>query len=1237
MLSRNGDFSTSSAFRSPSLRRIRRRITAACAASVVAAFVLASVSPHAHADTPQGKRDAKSKVQEAPLEKDSRAAVTFLTQDLTVWLGRSSIIPFEVDQADADADRALTVRVKGPVDVTMPPIVLANHKLGFVRVRPHAGLDQPTSATLRVGSGKLNLQLKPSPATHVNFHPPYITTPQSGAALWGRVGIGVELFDDPAIVDAAPREVFLEADTRRLKSVESSSLEHGPTRRFAFALDADSFGTGPLRLTPVVRDAQGHETRGQSIFVRVVNAPSSALWAFEAETFAQTPKPENMGGPAPARVIEDTNASGGKSVANYASRPHLGIPLQIDKPGWYQLIVLARGDTAAAMMPTVGVHLNEDPNAVTFAPVAATVYHRAAVGRPFQLTPEHTLLMPIFENDASYGRGHDRNLVLDRLELLRLDIPPHHRPTLPGLDHQTQNRHVAFDDLIQGRHLTGDLELAVRTNAGDPRKPDYAPPKVTLLLNEKPVASLTSGRPRFIVPASMLRSGQHTLALQALYPGQTEPVQSVTQTITYHAAAAPAPDTSAEPPPTFRFYVDDPAWNPGGGFYQHDRNSWWDRTLFFASNAEAQLTLPRDLQGQFNLSLDARADLHEGPPIARVTLEQGGSVQELGDIEVKHRHFSRFTLPDIDFAPGPKVLRIAFINDRYDGSEKKDRNLHLRSISLDTETIADITPPAGLVLYPTPGTQVAQADAVVLQLTDDRSVRTAELLVDGQPTGVITTLEPSTGRALLRWSLRNVKPGTHTIAARLTDAAKHTADTPAVSIDVLPDDYVGDTAYRRAVHLLDRFAFGAAPSELADALVLGPNAYLRDRLIRTADHPAHRAAVERADVAYAQRSSGYHVVMRGLMLPTAGLNPVRARFTMFAENHFNTWLRKTGGGRKAQEHLRFARLGVAPFADLLLTSATSPAMIHYLDQQQSRGNRINENYAREIMELHTLGVHGGYEQNDVTQLANVFPGWTYAEAMRNQPSQFRFIPQMAQNQPRRVFGLRIPEAKPELRFSRAMLPIEMLAAHPATARFISTKLAEHYTQAPADPLLVDDLTQVFLRTGGDLREVLLTLGTHDTFWASRSQPRFTKPAEFALRLMRKTGTADPGAMHAFLQSSGHQLFDRETPDGYPEADADYADSNSILQRWKFAHSQRNQLAALLPGSLRQLPEDVDQRPAWRQAVIDQLALSLTDSPLSAQTYEAAERLLAELEDLPKDEAIKTLAAFIAQCPEAQMR
>jgi uncharacterized protein (DUF1800 family) len=154
---------------------------------------------------------------------------------------------------------------------------------------------------------------------------------------------------------------------------------------------------------------------------------------------------------------------------------------------------------------------------------------------------------------------------------------------------------------------------------------------------------------------------------------------------------------------------------------------------------------------------------------------------------------------------------------------------------------------------------------------------------------------------------------------------------------------------------------------------------------------------------------------------------VRNRFVLWTENHFSTWIEKADALNKWAEHARFLELGAAPFGSLLRASATSPAMLLYLDQNRSFANKLNENYAREIMELHTLGVHAGYRQEDVTALASVLTGWTLsADAptkgdVREMARSFRFDPILNSPAARKVFGMEFAKTEdPQARYDRTL-------------------------------------------------------------------------------------------------------------------------------------------------------------------------------------------------------------------------
>ncbi len=468
-------------------------------------------------------------------------------------------------------------------------------------------------------------------------------------------------------------------------------------------------------------------------------------------------------------------------------------------------------------------------------------------------------------------------------------------------------------------------------------------------------------------------------------------------------------------------------------------------------------------------------------------------------------------------------------------------------------------------------------------------------------------------------------------------AGQHTTSEP-IEIVLAETDAGDPTPYARAVHLLNRFGFGPEPTALADILVHGEQEWLRRKL----DVPVatDEQALYDASQRYRPTYNSGIVPRRAIHQLVAADNPVQARFNLWVQNHFSTQLRKTGGLPKWDEHETFAQLGAAPFRELLLASATSPAMLIYLDQNRSFGGQLNENYAREIMELHTLGVNGGYSQQDVTELARLLTGWTAveesdAEGMdRRYARTYRFDPNLCDREEKLVMGMDYPSCAARDRFAQVLRSLDMLAAHPSTARFIAGKLVEHYIAVPAPEAVVSDLAGVFHQTGGDLREMLLAISEHPAFWEAASQPRFTTPFDFGMRMERMVYWPSAYELTGFLSQSGTPLFDRATPDGYPEEAEAYASTAALLERWKYAAKSSRRIKGLLPWSLQKRPKkDTEQ---WEQRLTDFLALRITGFPLGETSNRAVIDMLRESGPKLKDPA-KDAAALVCQLPEANLK
>jgi uncharacterized protein (DUF1800 family) len=297
--------------------------------------------------------------------------------------------------------------------------------------------------------------------------------------------------------------------------------------------------------------------------------------------------------------------------------------------------------------------------------------------------------------------------------------------------------------------------------------------------------------------------------------------------------------------------------------------------------------------------------------------------------------------------------------------------------------------------------------------------------------------------------------------------------------------------------------------------------------------------------------------------------------TDFWFNHFNVDARKnrerfllTGYERDV---IRPRVLG--SFRDLLGATAKSPAMLFYLDNWLSadpnapqprrrqapngdtavaRPRGLNENYARELMELHTLGVDGGYTQKDVTEVARALTGWTIVPP--RQGSGFRFEPRMHDNGQKVVLGHVIKAGGGE---SDGEQVLDILAAHPSTAHFIATKLARRFVADVPPPALVDRAAARFRQTHGDLREVTRTILTSPEFLSPDAyNAKMKTPFEFVVSALRATGTevGDARPILRQLQQLGMPLYMCQPPTGYKDTADAWISTGAIVSRLNYALS-----------------------------------------------------------------------------------
>jgi len=283
-------------------------------------------------------------------------------------------------------------------------------------------------------------------------------------------------------------------------------------------------------------------------------------------------------------------------------------------------------------------------------------------------------------------------------------------------------------------------------------------------------------------------------------------------------------------------------------------------------------------------------------------------------------------------------------------------------------------------------------------------------------------------------------------------------------------------------------------------------------------------------------------------------------------NHFNVF---NGKGPARMLLTSYERDAIRPnvlgkFRDLLLATARHPAMLHYLDNWQSQAPRedlapppanvrrpgLNENYGRELMELHTLGVDGGYTQDDIIAVARAFTGWTIYDP--NRIAEFQFNPAFHDRKEKTVLGRRIPAGGGE---QDGVLVIDILAAHPSTARFISKKLAQRFVADDPPASLVDGMAKTFTATGGDLRAVVETMLMSREFLSEGAwQAKLKSPFEMVVSAVRALGAdvTDPTALGQRITELGQPLYGKAEPTGYSTTADAWANSAGFLGRINFA-------------------------------------------------------------------------------------
>lgn len=370
-------------------------------------------------------------------------------------------------------------------------------------------------------------------------------------------------------------------------------------------------------------------------------------------------------------------------------------------------------------------------------------------------------------------------------------------------------------------------------------------------------------------------------------------------------------------------------------------------------------------------------------------------------------------------------------------------------------------------------------------------------------------------------------------------------------------------------------------------------------------------------------------------------------------NHFNVYENKNIQPNGAVRMLlaSYERDAIRPhvlgkFKDLLLATARHPAMLYYLDNWESIGpnaldafqvgpfavgpnfaqvfgrqaHGLNENYGREVMELHTLGVDGGYTQQDVIAVARCFTGWT-VQKPASKP-EFVFASFMHDSGEKVVLGHTIAAGGGE---QDGLQAIEILARHPSTAKYISKKLAQRFVADDPPQALVDRMAQTFTKTDGDLRAVLQTMFTSPEFFSEGAwQAKVKSPFEMVVSAARAMGgeASDTFTLAQKVADLGEPLYNKVEPDGYPETGEGWLSTANLLGRMNFA-------TALASGQISGVKLDSSRLEGKDLAAI---AHEVLGHDASSQTLEALAKGLQG-----KEPTARMVASLVLSSPDFQRR
>jgi uncharacterized protein (DUF1800 family) len=420
------------------------------------------------------------------------------------------------------------------------------------------------------------------------------------------------------------------------------------------------------------------------------------------------------------------------------------------------------------------------------------------------------------------------------------------------------------------------------------------------------------------------------------------------------------------------------------------------------------------------------------------------------------------------------------------------------------------------------------------------------------------------------------------IARRLAD---HPADLPLPTGPIEPE-----------VRLLNRAGFGPRPGDVARIQTQGWNAYVHQEL--AASKPESISLLmqlQRQDVGQIedpdledlpQAEVVRQLQQNAILRAVYGENQLKERMVDLWTNHFNVYARKGDSAfrKGAEERDVIRKFALGSFRDLLDASARNAAMLAFLDNPQNFKLHPNENYARELMELHTLGVGGGYTQRDVQEVARCFTGWTLETRFLHAKGHLRFDPDRHDEGAKVVLGHLIPANGGPADVDQVL---SILASHPSTHRFIAKKLVVYFF-GEENPRLIDRLAKIYAQTNGNIPSMVEPL--LDPKLMAEAPPKIKRPFDVIVSAIRSTGGDTDGnnGVQEHLAAMGEPLYQWPMPDGYPSKVGAWA--GTMLPRWNFAYAfAHGQIRGTLAGKPKAMMDATLGRAGVDRARIEKLA------------------------------------------------